>query len=106
MRRVLLTCGVLAIAVEVAWAQASVEERVELPKSRSATVVTKRYEIITKGGVLSPSPPLAVVYLEGSFFQARHLAHETDRPRVNAPNEGLVAGRKVITFSPAKSLGD
>jgi len=30
-------------------------------------VVNKRYEIITKGGVVSTNPPLAVVYLEGSF---------------------------------------
>ena len=27
--------------------------------------MTKRYEIVTKGGVLSTNPPLAVVYLEG-----------------------------------------
>src|SRR5207253_3842782 len=30
-------------------------------------VVVKRYEIVTRGGVLSTQPPLAVVYLEGSF---------------------------------------
>ncbi len=29
--------------------------------------MNKRYEIVTKGGVLATSPPLAVVYLEGSF---------------------------------------
>ena len=74
MRRVLLTCAVLAIAVEAALAQAAVEGRVELPKSRSAPVVTKRYEIVTKGGVLAPSPPLAVVYLEGSFSKPGTLA--------------------------------
>jgi plastocyanin len=27
----------------------------------------KRYEIVTQGGVLATSPPLAVVYLDGSF---------------------------------------
>ena len=27
----------------------------------------KRYEIVTNGGVLATKPPLAVVYLEGSF---------------------------------------
>lgn len=88
MRRVLLTCAVLAIAVEVALAQASVEGRVELPKSRSAPVVTKRYEIVTKGGVLSPSPPLAVVYLEGSFSKAGTL-----------PTKQIV--QKELTFIPA-----
>src|SRR5216117_418633 len=50
-----------------ALAEAVVEGRVELPKSHSAPVVAKRYEIVTHGGVLSTQPPLAVVYLEGSF---------------------------------------
>jgi plastocyanin len=40
---------------------------VELPKSHFAPVMNKRYEIITKGGVVAPNPPIAVVYLEGSF---------------------------------------
>jgi len=48
-------------------AGAVVEGRVELPKSHSAPVQAKRYEIVTKGGVLSTQPPLAVVYLDGSF---------------------------------------
>jgi plastocyanin len=46
---------------------AAVEGRVELPKSRSAPVQAKRYEIVTKAGVLSTQPPLAVIYLEGNF---------------------------------------
>jgi plastocyanin len=50
-----------------AFAQAAVEGRVALPKSHTAPVLNKRYEIVTKGGILSTSPPLAVVYLEGSF---------------------------------------
>ena len=48
-------------------ADAAVEGRVQLPKSRAAPVMAKRYEIVTTGGVLSTSPPLAVVYLDGSF---------------------------------------
>jgi len=48
-------------------ASAVVEGRVELPKSHSAPVQAKRYEIVTKGGVLSTQPPLAVVYLDGAF---------------------------------------
>jgi plastocyanin len=47
--------------------QAVVEGRVPLPKSRSAPVMNKRYEVVTKGGVVRTSPPLAVVYLEGRF---------------------------------------
>jgi plastocyanin len=67
MRLVLSSCALLALSITIAFAQASVEGRVELPKTRSAPVMTKRYEIVTKGGVLGTSPPLAVVYLEGSF---------------------------------------
>src|SRR5437764_4653120 len=50
-------------------ASATAEGRVELPKSHSAPVQAKRYEIVSKGGVLSTQPPLAVVYLDGSFPQ-------------------------------------
>jgi plastocyanin len=54
-------------------ANAVVEGRVELPKSHSAPVQAKRYEIVTKGGVLSTQPPLAVVYLDGTFPQPASL---------------------------------
>jgi len=47
--------------------QAVIEGHVELPKTKSAPVMNKRYEIVTKGGVVSTNPPVAVVYLEGSF---------------------------------------
>ena len=67
MRLALLFCAVLGASLKLAHGQASVEGRVELPKTRSAPVMTKRYEVVTTGGVLSTSPPLAVVYLEGSF---------------------------------------
>src|SRR5881275_502540 len=50
-------------------ASGAVEGRVELPKSHSAPVQAKRYQIVTKAGVLSTQPPLAVVYLDGSFPQ-------------------------------------
>ena len=59
-----MTIGLLT---EVSFAQAVIEGRVELPKPRSAPVMVKRYEVITKGGVIATMPPLAVVYLEGSF---------------------------------------
>jgi plastocyanin len=54
-------------------ASAAVEGRVELPKSRSAPVQAKRYEIVTKGGVLSTQPPVAVIYLEGAFSRPASL---------------------------------
>jgi len=47
-------------------AQAVMEGRVELPIKHSAPIVTQRYEIVSRGGVLSPDPPLAVVYVEGA----------------------------------------
>ncbi len=46
---------------------AVVEGRVALPNAKSAPVANKRYEVVSRGGVLSISPPLAVVYLEGVF---------------------------------------
>ena len=51
----------------VSFAQTVVEGRVELPKSHAAPLVDQRYEVVTKGGAVTTSPPLAVVYLEGSF---------------------------------------
>jgi plastocyanin len=55
-----------ALPVSV-FAGAVVEGHVELPKSRSAPVHAKQYEIVTKAGVLSTQPPVAVVYLDGPF---------------------------------------
>ena len=48
-------------------AGATIEGRVELPEAGATTVINKRYQIISQGGVLSPSPPVAVVYVEGDF---------------------------------------
>src|SRR5207247_10998937 len=69
MRRLgLLSLSAILSAVPASLlAGATVEGRVELPKSRSAPVQAKRYEIVTKAGVLSTQPPLAVVYLDGNF---------------------------------------
>src|SRR4029078_10612754 len=49
------------------FAGAAVEGHGELPQSRPAPVQAKRDEMVTKAGVLSTQPPLAVVYLEGNF---------------------------------------
>ena len=67
LRRV-LSCGVVVSLVSfAAFAEVSVEGVVQLPKSQSGPVMAKRYEIVTRGGTLSTQPPLAVVYLDGSF---------------------------------------
>src|SRR3954454_22999230 len=67
MRPALLWFGLLVATKASVFSQASIEGRVDLPKSKSAPVMTKRYEVVTTGGVLGINPPLAVVYLEGSF---------------------------------------
>lgn len=56
-----------------AFAQCSIEGHVELPKTKSAPVMTKRYEIVTKGGVMSTNPPVAILYLEGDFAKPTKL---------------------------------
>src|SRR3954470_5205927 len=73
MRHALLCLALLAAAQKTAYAQASVEGRVDLPKSKSAPVMTKRYEVVTTGGVLGTNPPLAIVYLEGPFPKPANL---------------------------------
>ena len=67
LRGVVSVNVIFALLPILAFAEASVEGRVELPKSHSALVMAKRYEIVTIGGVLATQPPLAVVYLDGSF---------------------------------------
>ena len=70
------------------WAGAAIEGRVALPRSRSAPVQAKRYEIVTKAGVLSTQPPVAVVYLEGNV----------PRP-LSLPTKEVA--QKNLTFVPA-----
>lgn len=79
---------IIALAAQSALAQATIEGRVELPGTSAPSVVIKRYEIVTKGGVLATKPPLAVVYLEGSF------------PRKSSPPETKML-QKDLTFIPA-----
>ena len=65
--RLLSLSAILSIIPASLLASAALEGRVELPKSRSAPIQAKRYEIVSKAGVLSTQPPLAVVYLDGNF---------------------------------------
>src|ERR1700758_3921568 len=96
----------------------AVEGRVELPKSRSAPVQAKRYEIVTKAGVLSTQPPLAVVYLDGNFPKPANLPTKevaqkdlTFVPallpiqvgtRVEFPNLEKDTYHNIFSYSPAK----
>ena len=77
--------GLLLSATAVA---ATIEGRVVLPKARSAPVVNQRYEIVTKAGVLSTNPPVAIVYVEGEF----------PRPQVQPVTQ---IRQKDLTFIPS-----
>ena len=88
LRGLLWFNAVFSIMPVALLASAAVEGRVDLPKSNAAPVQAKRYEIVTKGGVLSTQPPLAVVYLDGAF------------PRPASPPTKEVA-QKDLTFVPA-----
>jgi plastocyanin len=73
MRIALLCSALLAAGAGIAFSQAAIEGRVDLPRTKSAPVVTRRYEIVTTGDVLATNPPLAVVYLEGAFAKPTNL---------------------------------
>ncbi len=74
--RSLLCTAMIGLAPESVFAQAVIEGRVELPKTSAAPVMDKRYEIVTKDGALATKPPLAVVYLEGSFQKPKAAAEK------------------------------
>jgi plastocyanin len=61
-----LSAALILLPVSI-FGQAAIEGRVELPKSHPAPLMARRYEVVTRGGVLSTEPPVAVIYLEGSF---------------------------------------
>jgi plastocyanin len=69
-----VSTALLALGSGSCFAQATIEGRVELPKTGAAPVMIKRYEIVTKGGILATKPPLAVIYLEGSFSKRNSSA--------------------------------
>jgi plastocyanin len=87
LRRLAVLVAVAAAATG-ARAQAAAEGRVQLPKSAHAPVMNKRYGIVAFNGVLSPFPPVAVVYLAGDF----------PRP-AEAPSAQMV--QKDLMFSPS-----
>jgi plastocyanin len=66
--------AILAATPGVSFPQAVIEGRVTLPQRHTAPVMNKRYQIVTEGGLLSINPPLAVVYLEGSFPKSPPIA--------------------------------
>jgi plastocyanin len=77
----------LLAAPSAGLAEASVEGHVDLAKPLHAPVMNKRYGIVAYAGVLSPFPPVAVVYLEGTF------------PRPAAPQKAQMV-QKDLMFLP------
>lgn len=73
MKRLYALLLIAVLATAQAPADTVIEGRVELPKTQHTPVVTKRYEIVAKGGVLAPYPPFAVVWLEGEFARPAEL---------------------------------
>jgi plastocyanin len=64
----------ISLGVLTAHADSVIEGHIKLPESKKAApVMVKRYKIVTKGGVLSTEPPVAVVYLEGGFAKQDKL---------------------------------
>jgi len=84
----LLAFASFALFSQSVVAQATLEGRVELPKTHSAPVMSKHYEVVTSGGVLATNPPLAVVYLEGATSAPKSL-----------PTKQV--GQKNLSFIPA-----
>ena len=65
--RYVICCGVFCAGAPSAFAGASVEGVVVLPKPAVGTVTPSRYQNKTPGEVAPPEKPVAVVYLEGIF---------------------------------------
>jgi plastocyanin len=118
MRLALLCFALIASTQATAFSQASVEGRVDLPKARSAPVMTKRYEVVTTGGVLGTNPPLAIVYLEGSFAKSTNLPTKEVAQKdlafvpallpvqvgtkIEFPNQEKDTYHNIFSYSPAK----
>jgi plastocyanin len=81
--RLRLLAALLIFLPHALRAEAVIEGRVALPKTHSAPVMNRRYEIVTKGGVVATNPPLAVVYLEGAF------APPAEPPAAQMPQKDL-----------------
>src|SRR4030088_1767328 len=118
MRPASLCFALLAATQATAFSKASVEGRVDLPKTKSAPVMAKRYEVVTTGGVLGTNPPLAVVYLEGSFpkpasLPAKQVAQKDllfipallpvqVGTKIEFPNLEKDTYHNIFSYSPAK----
>jgi plastocyanin len=76
LREFISFTAIFTLLTVSSFGETGIEGKVALPKSHSAPVMAKRYEIVTQGGALSTEPPVAVVYLEGSFPKSSSLANK------------------------------
>jgi len=98
-------------------AQGVIEGQVALSGRPTSPVMNRRYEIISTGGVLSPNPPVGVVYLEGEFPPAAAGARSQVAQKNMAFHPSLLPVRtgtqvefpnyddtyhNIFSFSPAK----
>jgi plastocyanin len=118
MRLVFLLGVVFASGLHCVFGEITIEGHVELAKTKSAPVMAKRYEIVTNGGVLGTNPPLAVVYLEGSFPKPAKLPTKEVAQKdlafvpallpvqvgtkVEFPNKEKDTYHNIFSYSPAK----
>ncbi len=115
-RPTVVAAGLLLVLCHTAAAQATIEGHVQLRQGSSAPVVIKRYQVVTKGGVLAINPPLAVVFLEGAHGPVAHAEAQVRQKdlnfvpallaveagtRVEFPNEDDTY-HNIFSYSPAK----
>ncbi len=86
--RLLFLPAMLLSLCQPAVGQTTIEGRVTLPEIKSAPVMTKRYEVVSKGSVLATNPPLAIVYLAGA-------------PEKSAARPTIQVVQKEMAFLPA-----
>ncbi len=107
----------LTFIPSIAFPDAVLEGRVELPKPTALAVVNKRYQVVTKGGETTINPPQAAVWLEGNFAKPsvqpvaqmvqKHLAFVTPLlpvhvgTKVEFPNQDDTF-HNIFSFSPVK----
>jgi plastocyanin len=95
-------CFVAAFLVEKgAFAQASIEGKVDLPQPSAEQLTTQRYQNSAEAQTGPPDPPMAVVYLEGDFGNVATAQHPAEMAQKNinfAPNLLPIRVGTTVTF--------
>jgi plastocyanin len=95
-------CFVAAFLVEKgAFAQASIEGRVDVPQPSAEQLTTQRYQSSAEAVTGPPDPPMAVVYLEGNFNNVASLTRSAEMAQKNinfSPNLLPIHVGTTVTF--------